>query len=76
MKLQAENLTYTITMEEKRMNEIGLELISSSELGIRGGSTGEMLRKILEITVAVCAFVKNYWSSIVKGYHDGYTYGY
>lgn len=76
MNLQAENLTYTITMEEKRMNEIGLELISSSELGIRGGSTGEMLRKILEITVAVCAFVKNYWSSIVKGYHDGYTYGY
>ena len=66
MNLQAENLTYTITMEEKRMNEIGLELISSSELGIRGGSTGEMLRKILEITVAVCAFVKNYWSSIVK----------
>lgn len=62
-------------MEEKRMNAIGLELISSSELGIRGGTTGEMIKKILEITVAVCAFVKNYWSSIVKGYHDGYTYG-
>lgn len=61
-------------MEEKRMNEIGLELISSSELGIRGGSTGEMIRKALEITVALYAFVKNYWSSIVKGYRDGYTY--
>ncbi|MBO4764752.1 MAG: hypothetical protein IK009_08460 [Bacteroidales bacterium] len=62
-------------MEEKRMYEIGLEEISSSELGIRGGTTGEMIKKILEITVAVCAFVKNYWGSIVKGYIDGYNYG-
>ena len=62
-------------MEEKRMNEIGLELISSSELAVRGGTTGETIRKVLEITVALCTFVKNYWSSIVKGYHDGYTYG-
>ena len=56
------------------MYEIGLEEISSSELGIRGGSTGEMVRRLLEITVAVCAFVKNYWGSIVKCYIDGYNY--
>jgi hypothetical protein len=72
--MQAGLFNLIITMEEKRMNEIGLELMSSSELGIRGGTTGEIVRRILEITVAVCAFVKNYWSSIVKGYHDGYTY--
>ena len=63
-------------MEEKRMKVTGLEEISSSELEVRGGSAGEMIRKILEITVAVCAFVKNYWGSILKGYRDGYNYGY
>ena len=61
-------------MEEKRTYEIGLEEISSSELEIRGGTAGEVIRKLLEITVAVCAFIKNYWSSIVKGYRDGYNY--
>ncbi|MBP5302368.1 MAG: hypothetical protein J6Y88_03880 [Bacteroidales bacterium] len=63
-------------MEEKRMQVTGLEEITSSELEIRGGTTGEMIKKILEITVAVCAFVKNYWGSIIKGYRDGYNYGY
>lgn len=75
LNLQETELNLINTMEEKRMNAIGLEVISSSELGVRGGTTGDMIRKILEITVAVCAFVKNYWSSIVKGYRDGYTYG-
>ena len=56
------------------MNVVGLEEISSSELEIRGGTTGDMIKKILEITVAVCAFIKNYWGSISKGYKDGYNY--
>ena len=58
------------------MQVTGLEEITSSELEIRGGTTGEMIKKILEITVAVCAFVKNYWGSIIEGYRDGYNYGY
>ena len=53
------------------MTAIGFEEISSSELSVRGGTSNDILMKILEITVAVVTFVKNYWSSIQKGYKDG-----
>jgi len=55
------------------MNEIGLEVITSSELDVRGGTVGDILRMVLEITVTLYAFVKNYWPSLAKGYEDGYN---
>ena len=58
------------------MKVIGFEEISSSELGIRGGTASDVVRTVFEIAVAVFAFVKNYWSSITKGYNDGYNFGY
>ncbi|MDD2594646.1 MAG: hypothetical protein PHD11_02355 [Bacteroidales bacterium] len=59
-------------MEEKRVKELGLKELNSSELQTRGGASLVDYIKAYEQLRTVVDFLGDYIPSLIRGFRDGY----
>lgn len=59
-------------MEEIKLRECGLELLSDRDLQIRGGFSWELVRKLVQIGTLVAKFIDEYGEDIERGFKRGW----